>query len=193
MRWRLTACTVPLALVAVGFGVRGAFSAPLVQPALGEGAALLQRVDAQRPGNHPLKHCLTRKGEPSCHGATAKADKNAHAPRLREYPGGGGTAGTGSPAATDALPLPNSPPPAAAGRTGVNRQVGRPASDQQTGGPSPGMKFTGGMGVPTNRAALEGALSPYQRPNGNTAASQSGKLTDGLEAQGMHFGVEFHY
>jgi hypothetical protein len=184
-----------LALLAVGFAARGAWSAPLVQPALREAAVSFQRVDAQRPVNHPLKHCLTRKGEPSCHGAAATADRNARAPKLREYPGGAspGAAGTGSATATDTLPLPNSPPPAAAGRNNANRQVGRPASDQQTGAPSPGVKFTGGMGVPTNRAALEGALSPYQQPNGNTAASQSGKLTDGLEAQGMHFGVEFHY
>jgi hypothetical protein len=159
-----------------------------MQPAWGHGAGLFQRVEAQRPSNNVLKHCLTRKGAPSCYGAAAKTPKNAQAPELHDYPGG-----TGSAATTDTLPLPNSPPP--------NRHVsgtgkgvgGRAATEPQTGSPSPGVKFTGGVGVPTNRATLEGASSPYQLPNGNTAASQSGKLTDGLEAQGMHFGLEFHY
>ena len=188
MRCRLATCTIPLALLAVGFGARGALPAPLMQPALGEGAASFQRVDAQRSSNKLLKHCLTRKGASSCHGA-AKAAKTASAPDVRQFPRGD----AGRAAATDTLPLPNSPPPNAGGRTTANRPVGPRGGDPQTGGPSPGMKFTGGMGVPTNRATLEGTLSPYQLPNGNTSASQSGKLTDGLEAQGMHFGVEFHY
>jgi len=160
-----------------------------MQPALGDGAASFQRVDAQRPSNNSLKHCLTRKGTSSCHGAV-KTGKIVRAPDVPQYPQG---SSAGSPAAPDALPLPNSPPPNAAGRTTAKHPVGHPADEPQTGAPSPGMKFTGGMGVPTNRATLEGALSPYQLPNGNTSASQSGKLTDGLEAQGMHFGIEFHY
>lgn len=185
MRWRLTSCTVPLAVVALVFGARGVFSAPLMHPALGEGTASFQRVDAQRPGNNPLKHCLTRKGAPSCHSAAAKADGIAHAPQLPEYPVGGGFA-----QATDPLPLPSKPPPE---RSNTNHRNERSAGEPQTGGPSPGFKFTGGMGVPNNRATLEGALSPYQQPNGNTSASQSGKLTNGLETQGMHFGFEYHY
>jgi len=186
MRWRLAACTVPLVAVALAIGGRGALSAPLMQPALGEGTASFQRVDALQPSNNPLKHCLTRKGAPSCHSAAAAAAaKNAQAPQLPEYPGA-----TGSTAATDTLPLPSKPPP---GRSNANRRIERSAGEPQTGGPTPGFKFTGGMGVPNNRATLEGALSPYQQPNGNTAASQSGKLTNGLETQGMHFGFEYHY
>ena len=186
MRWRLAACTVPLAVLALGLGAGDALPAPLVQPALGGDPAFFQRVDALRPSNKPLKHCLTRKGEPSCHNA-AKAGQNAQAPQVPQYPGGTGTA-----AATDTLPLPSKPPPNA-NRTGANRGVNRTTGEPHAGGPTPGLKFTGGMGVPTNRAALEGALSPYQQPNGNTSASQSGKLTNGLETQGMHFGFEYHY
>jgi hypothetical protein len=182
---RSAACTVPLAVFALAIRAGGALSAPPMQPALGEGTASFQRVDAQRPSNNPLKHCLTRKGAPSCHSAAAAAAKSAQAPQLRDYPGA-----TGSAAATDALPLPSNPPP---GRTNPNRRNERRAAEPQTGGPSPGFKFTGGMGVPNNRATLEGALSPYQQPNGNTSASQSGKLTNGLETQGMHFGFEYHY
>lgn len=185
MRWRLAACTMPLAVLALAIGARGALSAPLMQPALGEGSASFQRVDAQRPSNNPLKHCLTRKGAPSCHSAATAAAKNAQAPQLPQYPGG-----TGSTAATDTLPLPSHPPPS---RTSANRRNERGAEEPQAGGPTPGFKFTGGMGVPNNRATLEGALSPYQQPNGNTSASQSGKLTNGLETQGMHFGFEYHY
>lgn len=159
-----------------------------MQPALGQGAASIQRVDAQRPSNKPLKHCLTRKGASSCHGA-AKPDQNARAPQVPDHPGGG----TGSAAATDTLPLPNSPPPSAGARSNANGRVDRRSGEPQAGSPSPGFKFTGGMGVPTNRATLEGALSPYQQPNGNTGASQSGKLTNGLENEGMHFGLEYHY
>jgi len=190
MRWRLTACTVPLAVVALAIGARGALPAPLMQPALGEGTSLFQRVDVQRPSNNPLKHCLTRKGAPSCHSAAATAAKaggTAHAPQLPEYPGG-----TSSAAATDTLPLPSNPPPA---RINANRRNERSAGAAPAGnsGPSPEFKFTGGMGVPNNRATLEGALSPYQQPNGNTGTAQSGKLTNGLETQGMHFGFEYHY
>jgi hypothetical protein len=186
MRWRLIACAVPLTLLAMGFGARGALSAPLMELALGEAPASFQRVNAQRPSNNPLRHCLTRKGASSCHSA-AKAVRNAQAPQLREYPGG-----TGSAAATDTLPLPSNPPP---GRSSTNhrneRSVGAPPAGNSS--PSPGFNFTGGMGVPNNRATLEGALSPYQQPNGNTGAAQSGKLTNGLETQGMHFGFEYHY
>lgn len=188
MRWRMTACSVPLAVLAVGLVAGEALSAPLMQPALGQGVASIQRVDAQRPSNKPLKHCLTRKGASSCHGA-AKPDQNARAPQVPDHPGGG----TGSAAATDTLPLPNSPPPSAGARSNANGRVDRRSGEPQAGSPSPGFKFTGGMGVPTNRATLEGALSPYQQPNGNTGASQSGKLTNGLENEGMHFGLEYHY
>lgn len=185
MRWRLAACAVPLAVFALGIGALGVFPAPLMQPARGEGSALFQRIDAQRPSNNALKHCLTRKGAPFCHSAAAGAAKNAQAPQLPEYPGS-----TGSVAATDSLPLPSNPPP---GRSNRKVEPGVGAASAGNSGPSPGFKFTGGMGVPTNRATLEGALSPYQLPNGNTSASQSGKLTNGLETQGMHFGFEYHY
>lgn len=186
MRWRLTTCIVAVAVLVMEFGAHGVWSAPLMQPTLGEVTASFQRVDARRPGSNSLKHCLTRKGASSCHSA-AKAGKIVRAPDVPQYPHGA----AGSSAATDTLPLPNSPPPNAGRRTTVN--PGPPAGEPQTGGPSPGVKFTGGMGVPTNRATLEGPLSPYQLPNGNTSASQSGKLTNGLENQGMHFGFEVHY
>ena len=184
MRWRMTACSVPLAVLAMGLVAGDAFAAPLMQPALGQGVATFQRVDAQRPSSNSLKHCLTGKGASSCRSA-AKPDQNARAPQLPDHPGGG----TGAAAATDTLPLPSHPPPSAGVRGRVDRHSGEP----QANGPSPGFKFTGGMGVPTNRATLEGALSPYQQPNGNTGASQSGKLTNGLENEGMHFGLEYHY
>jgi hypothetical protein len=177
MLWRLTALTAPLALIALGFGSQQSFSAPLAQVAPGKSAASLQRVDLGRTHN-PLKHCFKRKGARSCQGV-AVAPVN---PR------------TGASASTGTLPLPNSVPPSATlGRTYGNHPVAPKSAESQTGGSSSGFKFTGGMGVPTNRAALEGALSPYQQPNGNTSASTSGKLGSGLEEQGMHFGLEWHY
>jgi hypothetical protein len=176
MRWRLTAVTLPLALVALVFGSRG-FSSPLMQSVARDGAASLQRVDLRRTHN-PLKHCFKRKAARSCQGIGAAPD--------------GASAGTT--AAPGTLPLPKSLPPSASfGRTYGNHPIEpKPVESQDSGSPS-GFKFTGGMGVPTNRATLEGALSPYQQPNGNTSASTSGKLTNGIEAQGMHFGLEWHY
>jgi hypothetical protein len=61
------------------------------------------------------------------------------------------------------------------------------------GGRSVGFKFTGGIGVPRDRSTVEGALSPYQQPNGNTSAAQSSNLINGIEEQGMHFGFELQY
>jgi hypothetical protein len=176
MRWRLTAFIVPLALVGLGFGSPGV-SAPLMQSAPREGTASLQHVDLRRTHN-PLKHCFKRKGARSCQGIGATPDR----------------ASAGSTASPGTLPLlSNLPPSASFGRTYSNHQI-EPKSLESQGGDSPsGLKFTGGMGVPTNRATLEGALSPYQQPNGNTSASTSGKLTNGIEAQGMHFGLEWHY
>jgi hypothetical protein len=178
MRWRLTALTAPLALVALGFGSQGSFSAPLMQAAApGENAASLQRVDLQRAHNL-LKHCFKGKSARSCQGV-------AEAP---ESPSTGTTAPTGT------LPLPKTVPPGTGfGRTDGNQPIEPKPAGSQTGGSSSGFKFTGGMGVPTNRVTLEGALSPYQLPNGNTSASTSGKLGNGLEAEGMHFGLEWHY
>jgi hypothetical protein len=177
MRWRLTALTAPLALVALGFGSQGSVSAPLVQVAPGESAASLQRVDLGRTHN-PLNHCFKRKGARPCRGVAA-------APV---------TPSTGTSASMGTLPLPNSVSPSASlGRTYGNHPIEPKSVESQTGGSSSGFKFTGGMGVPTNRVTLEGALSPYQQPNGNTSASTSGKLGNGLEEQGMHFGLEWHY
>ncbi len=179
MRWRLPALTVALALVASGFGVRGSLSAPLVQSALGKGAASLQRVDLRRTHN-PLKHCFKRKGAESCH-VVGLAPNGARA---------------GSTASPRTLPLPSSLPPGASfGRTYGNRRIEPKSPESQAGndGSSSRLKFTGGIGVPTKRVTLEGALSPYQQPNGNIGASTSGKLSNGIEEQGMHFGLEWHY
>jgi hypothetical protein len=176
MHWRLTALTAPFALVVLGFGSLGSFSAPLMQAASGESATSPQRVDLRRT-HKPLKHCFKRKGTQSCQGV-------------------GGAPGAPSANATTSgtLPLPTSVPPSTTfGRTYGNHPIEPKSVESQTGGSSSGLEFTGGMGVPTNRATLEGALSPYQQPNGNTSASTSGKLSNGLEAQGMHFGLEWHY
>jgi hypothetical protein len=179
MRWRLTALTVPLALVALGFGSQGSLSAPPVQSALGKGAASPQRVDLRRTHN-PLKHCFKRKGAESCHG-------------VGMAPHG---AGAGSTASPGTLPLPSSLPPGTSlGRAYGNHRIEPKSSQSQAAndGSSSGLKFTGGMGVPTKRMTLEGALSPYQQPNGNTSAAIPGKLTNGIEEQGMHFGLEWRY
>jgi hypothetical protein len=177
MRWCSAALIAPLVLVALGFGSQGSFSAPLVQAAPGGSAASLQRVDLQRSRN-PLKHCFKRKGAPSCQGVAAAPD----------------SPNTGTSASTGSLPLPKTVPPGTGfGRTDGNDPIEPQPAESQTGGSSSGFKFTGGMGVPTNRVTLEGALSPYQLPNGNTSASTSGKLGNGLEAQGMHFGLEWRY
>jgi hypothetical protein len=187
MRWRFAALTVPVALVALGFGSRGAFSAPFLQPVLSDGAASFQRVDL-RPTNNPLKHCFKRKAARSCQGVGAPTDgASARTPHPAAIPAGS----TGSAASPGTLPLPSDLP---AGK-GANRTTASRPAERRPGEPvaGTGLKFTGGMGVPTNRVTLEGALSPYQQPNGNTAASTSGKLTNGIEAQGMHFGLEWHY
>lgn len=177
MRWHLIALTAPLALVVLGFGSQGSLSAPLIQAASGESAASLQRVDLKRTHN-PLKHCFKRKGARSCQGVAAAPEG----------------ASTGTTTSTRTLPLPKSVPLGASlGRTYGNHPIEPKSVESQTGGSSSGFKFTGGMGVPTNRVTLEGALSPYQLPNGNTSASTSGKLGNGLEEQGMHFGLEWHY
>ena len=60
-------------------------------------------------------------------------------------------------------------------------------------GRSVGFKFAAGMGTPEDRLTLEGALSPYQQPYGNTNAAMSSNLTNKIEAQGMHFGFELKY
>jgi hypothetical protein len=179
MRWRLTALTVPLALVALGFGSRGSLSAPPVQSALGKGAASPQRVDLRRTHN-PLKHCFKRQGAQSCH-ALGAVPNGAHA---------------GSTAAPGTLPLPSSLPLGTSlGGAYGNHRIEPKSPESQAGndGSSSGLKFTGGVGVPTKRVTLEGALSPYQQPNGNASAATPGKLTNGIEEQGMHFGLEWHY
>jgi hypothetical protein len=180
MRWRLTALTAltaALALVALGLGSQGSFSAALLQAAPGESAASLQRVDL-RHTHSSLKHCFKRKGARSCQGVAASPE----------------SASTDTATSTKTLPLPKGQPPGASlGRTYGNHPIEPKSVESQTSGSSSGFKFTGGMGVPTNRVTLEGALSPYQLPNGNTSASTSGKLGNGLEEQGMHFGLEWHY
>jgi hypothetical protein len=60
-------------------------------------------------------------------------------------------------------------------------------------GRSVGFKFAAGVGLPQDRLTLEGALSPYQQPNGNTSAAMSSSLTNKLEAEGMHFGFQLQY
>lgn len=175
MRSYLAALTVPLILVALGVDSRGSFSAPLVQHVVGEGVASFQRVDLQRAQNR-LKRCFDRKGARSCRGVSAA-------------PNGARASSTASPAT---LPIPSSLPPGASfGRTYGNHQSEPKPREPKVGSSSSGPKFTGGLGVPNNRVTLEGALSPYQLPNGNTGAS-TGKL-NGIEAQGMHFGLEWHY
>jgi hypothetical protein len=150
-----------------------------MQSAPGEGAASLQRVDLRKT-HSPLQHCFKRKEAPSCQGIGAAPD--------------GASAGTTASPGT--LPLPSSQLPGATlGRPYGNRRIEPKSVESQAGhgGAASGLRFTGGMGVPTNRATLEGALSPYQQPNGNTGAATSGKLANGIEAQGMHFGLEWHY
>ncbi len=188
MPWCLAALTVPLALVALGLGSRGGFSAPLTQPAVSEGAASLERVDLRRSADNPFKHCFKRKEARSCRGVgTAKSGAAARLPHPAALPG----QSAGPAASSGTLHLPSGlPSGAGSDRTNVKRQVEPRSAKSQA---DTGLKFTGGMGVPTNRAALEGALSPYQQPNGNTSASTSGKPTNGIEEQGMHFGFEWRY
>jgi hypothetical protein len=177
MRRYLAALIMPVALVALALGSRGSFAAPLLQSVPGEGATSLQRVDLRNTHN-PLKHCFKRKGARSCQGVAAT-------------PSG---ARAGSATSPGTLPLPSSLPPGTSfGRIDGNRRIEPESVEPQAGGSSSGLKFTGGVGVPTNRATLEGALSPYQLPNGNTSAATPGKLPNGIEEQGMHFGLEWRY
>jgi hypothetical protein len=70
--------------------------------------------------------------------------------------------------------------------TSAKRQLGN-------SGRPVGFKFAAGMGMPQDRLTLEGALSPYQQPNGNTGAALSSSLSNKIEAEGMHFGFELQY
>jgi hypothetical protein len=71
--------------------------------------------------------------------------------------------------------------------------VNHNSGERQHGGKPVDLKFTGGMGVPRDRSTVEGALSPYQQPNGNTSAAMSGSVTNKIESQGMHFGFKLQY
>jgi len=83
----------------------------------------------------------------------------------------------------------------ATGGADPNRHGDHALGKRQPGnsGRSVGFKFAAGMGTPADRLTLEGPLSPYQQPNGNTSAAMSSSLTNKIESQGMHFGFKLQY
>lgn len=168
MRTRVSAFAASLALALFGVSVHSALADPISdRPHVG-------------PSHGPLKHLravtgkvgVDRQSPSSLAGTTISP--GGLSPVLHHHSRLGG-------------------PNASAGT--VNRRSGADLDKPQlTNNGSPdGLKFTGGMGVPTSRSSLEGALSPYALPNGNTGLANSGKFANGLEAQGMHFGFEVHY
>jgi hypothetical protein len=143
------------------------------------------------PLHHSSHICFTRdlqagavraRAGLTCQDAAASEAAPARQPDLPAFPV----------AADKSRPSRRSPLRAATGEADPNRHA---VSKRQPGnnGRSVGFKFAAGMGTPEDRLSLEGGLSPYQQPNGNTSAAMSSSLTNKIEAQGMHFGFELQY
>lgn len=98
------------------------------------------------------------------------------------------SAGVGRPAGKPPLRAPGAP-------KDPNRHEHDASGKRQPGnaGRKVGFKFAVGMGLPRDRLSVEGPLSPYQQPNGNTSAAMSPSITNMIESQGMHFGFELKY
>lgn len=125
----------------------------------------------------------------SCQGP---ANSEARLPDLPTYPAAADRSARSSSAGR---PSRRHPFQATTRAADLNRRVDHTPGKRQTGngGRPVGFKFAAGMGTPEDRLTLEGALSPYQQPNGNTSAAMSNSLTNRIEAQGMHFGFELRY
>lgn len=154
-----------------------------------------------RPGPIGLRPCFPRSSQADavrarvrgpCRGQATSEAAPARQPDLPAFPAATG----GSARSSRAGHLSRRPRlRAAAGDADVNHHVDRALAKRQLGnrGRSVGFKFAAGIGTPADRLSLEGPLSPYQQPNGNTSAAMSGSLTNKIEAQGMHFGFELQY
>ena len=131
-------------------------------------------------------------GKQSCRGPATSEAALARVPDLPAFP-----AAADRSARSSSAGRPSRRPSlrAATGDADLNRRADRALAKRQPGnnGRSVGFKFAAGMGTPEDRLTLEGALSPYQQPYGNTNAAMSSNLTNKIEAQGMHFGFELRY
>ena len=168
--------------------------------------AALAAQSATRQGSHQIGHigqrlCFARNSKEgavrarvrqSCQSPATSEVTPAHLPDLPAFPAAGDrSAGSSSAGRRSRRP----PLRATAGAADVNRHVDHTSGKQQRGNPgrSVGFKFAAGVGMPQDRLTLEGPLSPYQQPNGNTSAAMSTNLTNMIQAQGMHFGFELQY
>jgi hypothetical protein len=128
----------------------------------------------------------------SCHGPATSGATPARLPDLPAFP-----AATDRSARSSSAGRPSRRPSlrTATGDADPNRHVDHALGKRQPGnsGRSVGFKFDAGMGTPADRLTLEGALSPYQQPNGNTSAATSSSLTNKIQSQGMHFGFKLQY
>lgn len=60
--------------------------------------------------------------------------------------------------------------------------------------PPPGLRLIGGLGLPDNGSFSEGALKSFPQYHGVIETdSMTDKLTNGIQNQGMHFGLELWY
>jgi hypothetical protein len=141
---------------------------------------------------NPQAGAVRAQGRQSCQDPAASKAAPARQPDLPAFPAAAGRSAR-SPGAGRASRRP--PLRAATGDADLNRHADNALSKRQVGngGRSVRFKFGAGMGTPQDRLTLEGALSPYQQPNGNTSAATSSSLTSKIQEQGMHFGFELQY
>ena len=182
------------AIAGFGFSVCGGQAA---QPATSQSSPILSH-QSSRTGQSP---CFTRnpqagaaraQGRQPCQGPAASEAAPARLPDLPGFPAAANRSAR-SPAAGRASRRPRLR--AATGDADLNRHADHALGKGQVAnsGRPVRFKFGAGMGTPEDRLTLEGALSPYQQPNGNTSAAMSSSLTSKIQAQGMHFGFELQY
>ena len=171
----------------------------------GQAAQLSTRQSPAIPSHHSShtgqRLCFTRNSKvgavgarvrQSCQGPATSEAASARQPDLPAFP----AATDRSARSSSASRLSRRPSlRTATGGADPNRHGDHALGKRQPGnsGRSVGFKFAAGMGTPADRLTLEGPLSPYQQPNGNTSAAMSSSLTNKIESQGMHFGFELQY
>ncbi len=158
-------------------------------------------IQSHQSGQIGQRLCFTRNSKEgavraamrqSCQGAAAREVTPVRLPDLPGFPAAGDRAAKSSSAdRRSRRPLLR----ATTGAADLNRRVDHTSGKRQLSNSrrSVGFKFAAGVGMPQDRLTLEGPLSPYQQPNGNTTAAMSSNLTNMIQAQGMHFGFELQY
>jgi hypothetical protein len=181
-------------ILAVASAIAG-FAGLAAQPATSQSSAI-PTYHSSHIGQRP---CSTRDSQAgpvrarerqSCQGPASREATPARQPDLPAFPAATDRSARSSSAGSRRPSLRT-----ATGGADPNRHGDHALSRRQPGnsGRSVGFKFAAGMGTPADRLTLEGPLSPYQQPNGNTSAAMSSSLTNKIEAQGMHFGFQLQY